>query len=328
MTGRMRALVWHGDNSFDIAEVPRPTVPQGWVLLDVVYTGVCGTDLHICAGEHPRARPGLVIGHELIGRVHAGGSRFAAGEAVAVNPILSCGHCTQCRTGMSHRCQHLRLIGIDCDGGIAEQVAVPADALVRVDQNADLVKLGFVEPLAVAVHAMNQARMKLGDTVGVVGAGPVGLAIALCARQAGAAQVVIREPVPSRRNAARSLGFEMADENVEVDVDVLFDAAARPEVAASMTRWISNGGRIVVVGTYSSPALIDLQSVTFGELEIVGTRLYAQEDLEEAARLVASGEVDPSPVITNVVSLDDAVAAMKGLYAGEGIKVLVEGGAV
>lgn len=229
---------------------------------------------------------------------------------------------------MSHRCQHLRLIGIDCDGGIAEQVAVPADALVRVDQNADLVKLGFVEPLAVAVHAMNQARMKLGDTVGVVGAGPVGLAIALCARQAGAAQVVIREPVPSRRNAARSLGFEMADENVEVDVDVLFDAAARPEVAASMTRWISNGGRIVVVGTYSSPALIDLQSVTFGELEIVGTRLYAQEDLEEAARLVASGEVDPSPVITNVVSLDDAVAAMKGLYAGEGIKVLVEGGAV
>jgi 2-desacetyl-2-hydroxyethyl bacteriochlorophyllide A dehydrogenase len=322
----MSALVWRGDDDFDVEGVDRPQAPEGWVVLDVIYAGVCGTDLHICAGDHPRAEPGLVIGHELVGRVTQPVDEFSAGEVVVVDPLLPCGECEPCLADERHRCERLGLIGIDRPGGVAEQVAVPMSALVSVDQSIDLVRLALVEPIAVAVHAIRRARLTGAERIGVVGAGPVGLAVALCARQAGAVDVVIREPVPERRDVANQLGFDaVASEDAVDKVDILFDAAAHPAVARAMTAWTKTGGRIVVVGTYGVPTPVDLQAVTFRELELIGTRVYTREDVETAAALISSGELDPRPLVTDIVPLGDAPQAIHALNAGRGIKVLIEG---
>jgi len=178
VTGPMQALVWAGGTTVAVEGRPRPETRDGQVVVDVAYCGLCGTDLHICAGEHPRARPGTVLGHELSGRLHHGTGELAAGTKVVVDPLVSCGRCRPCRGGRPHTCANLRLLGIDAPGGAAEQVAVAADRVIPVPDDADLRRLAFAEPLAVAVRAVRRSGLAIGEEVAVAGAGPIGLAVA------------------------------------------------------------------------------------------------------------------------------------------------------
>jgi (R,R)-butanediol dehydrogenase / meso-butanediol dehydrogenase / diacetyl reductase len=322
----MAAFVWRGGDEVAVEEVPRPTGGDGWVVVDVAYAGICGTDLHICAGEHPRAEAPLVIGHEFVGHVD--------GRPVAVEPLLNCGHCTPCRTGRSHVCEQLGLIGIDVPGGVAEQVRVPESRLIALPDDVDLHAAGFVEPLAVTVHAVRRSQLRLGDTVMVAGAGPIGLGVACCARLAGAGEIFVSEPSPARRRVGEELGFTLLDpEDPRADLlertcgelaSVVFDTAAHPAVAASLASWTTVNGRIVFVGTYGKPAALDLQDIVFRELDTVGCRVYTRADMETAVSLIASGRFDPSPLITGTVPLAEAPAALDRLRSGEDLKVLID----
>ena len=147
----MRALRWDGPHTLVAADVPRPRPLDGWALVDVAYTGLCGSDLHVWAGEHPRARPGLVIGHEMSGTLAEGSGELRVGTPVVVNPLLPCGTCVTCLAGRPHTCANLRILGIDAPGGAAEQVLVPAGSLVPLPDGTDLALAAFAEPLAVAV---------------------------------------------------------------------------------------------------------------------------------------------------------------------------------
>lgn len=335
MPERMAAFVWRGGEEIAIEDVSRPEPPDGWALVDVAYGGICGTDLHICAGEHPRAQAPLVIGHEFVGTLSDGTDGFEVGQPVTVEPLLTCGECTPCRTGRSHVCENLRLIGIDVPGGLAEQVAVPVERLIPLPKNMDLRKAAFVEPLAVAVHAMRRSRLRLGDSVMVAGAGPIGLAVAGCARISGAGTVFVSEPSESRRRLAEELGFVTLDSGAPGEdlrertggdgAEVVFDTAAHPTVAANITAWTATGGRIVFVGTYGVPAEVNLQEVVFRELETVGCRVYTRKDMESAVALLADGRFDPEPLITTTVDLSEAPEAMQSLRSGNELKVLVEG---
>ena len=197
----MSVLVWAGGHQAGVTTRPRPDAGDDWVLVDVAYCGLCGTDLHICAGEHPRARPGIVIGHEISGRLHADTGELPAGTKVVVDPLLPCGTCRTCLSRRPHTCATLRLLGIDLPGGAAEQVAVPADRLVPVPDGADLRRLAFAEPLAVAVRAVRRSGLVVGEEVTIVGGGPIGVAVAACARLAGAGRVLVAEPAPGRRGS-------------------------------------------------------------------------------------------------------------------------------
>jgi threonine dehydrogenase-like Zn-dependent dehydrogenase len=321
----MRALVWEGGTQVMVAERPRPAAGDGTVLVDVAYCGLCGTDLHICAGEHPRARPGIVLGHEISGRLHAAAGGLAAGAKVVVDPLVSCGTCRPCRGGRPHTCANLRLLGIDLPGGAAEQVAVPADRVIPVSDAADLRLLAFAEPLAVAVRAVRRSGLVLGQEVAVAGAGPIGLAVAACARLAGAGRVLVAEPVPGRRRLAADLGFETTEALAGGAAEVVFDAAAHPAVAAGLAGAVAVGGRVVLVGVYGAPAPLDLQALTFKEVTVIGTRVYSRDDLRVATAMVADGRFDPSPLITRSVPLTGAAAAVEDLRAGREVKLLVEG---
>ncbi|MFL5926072.1 MAG: zinc-binding dehydrogenase [Gaiellaceae bacterium] len=320
----MRALAWPGGDGAVVRDVAPPAASEGWVLVDVAYCGLCGTDLHICAGEHPRAEPGTVLGHELTGRVAIDGAGLARGTKVVVNPLLPCGICATCRNGRPHTCQNLRLIGIDAAGGAAERVSVPGANVVVVDDGADLRRLAFAEPLAVAVRAVRRAGLRLGEHVRVAGGGPIGLAVAACARAAGAASVVIAEPSPTRRAVASELGYDVVEALAPGEADVLFDAAAHPSVAAAWADSLVPGGRVVVVGVYGRPTQVDLQATTFKELTVVGTRVYSHDDLHAAIAMIAGGGFDPDPLLTRDVPLDDGADAVTLLREGRELKVLLE----
>jgi (R,R)-butanediol dehydrogenase / meso-butanediol dehydrogenase / diacetyl reductase len=321
----MRALVWAGGTEVTVEERPRPQAGDGQVLVDVAWCGLCGTDLHICAGEHPRARPGIVLGHEISGRLHSAAAGLAAGTKVVVDPLLPCGACRPCRGGRPHTCANLRLLGIDVAGGAAQQVAVPADRVIAVPGDADLRRLAFAEPLAVAVRAVRRAGLAIGEEVTVAGAGPIGLAVAACARLAGAARVLVAEPVPGRRRLAADLGFDTAETLDGTEAEVVFDAAAHPAVAAGLAEAVAVGGRAVLVGVYGRPAPLDLRALTFKEVTVLGTRVYSRDDLAVATAMVAGGRFDPAPLITRSVPLAEAPAAVGDLRAGREVKLLVEG---
>jgi threonine dehydrogenase-like Zn-dependent dehydrogenase len=321
----MSALVWAGGRQVTVERRPRPTAADGQVLVDVAYCGLCGTDLHICAGEHPRARPGIVLGHELSGRLATATGGLAAGTKVVVDPLVPCGACPTCRGGRPHTCANLRLVGIDVPGGAAEQVAVAADRVIAVPDAADLRRLAFAEPLAVAVRAVRRSGLVIGEEVTVAGAGPIGLAVAACARLAGAGRVLVAEPVDGRRRLAAELGFEVAEQLAGQAADVVFDAAAHPAVAVALTEVARPGGRVVLVGIYGPPAALDLRAMAFKELTLLGTRVYSRDDLRVATAMVADGRFDPAPLITRSVPLAAAPAAVDDLRAGREVKLLIQG---
>ncbi len=321
----MRALRWDGPGQVHAVDVPRPQARDGWALVDVAYTGLCGTDLHICTGHHPRAVPGLVLGHELSGTLATDAGDLPAGTRVVVNPLLSCGHCATCLAGRPHTCANLRLLGIDAQGGAAEQVAVPEGSLVPLPADADLAAAAFAEPLAVAVRAVRRSRLALGEDVVVVGAGPVGLAVALCARRAGAGSVLVVETAPARQEVAAGLGLEVTARAADAVAPVVFDCASHPAVAARLAALAAPAGRVVLVGVYPGLTPVDLQAVTFKELEVIGTRVYSRDDLDTAARMITSGAFDPRPLLTRTVPISEAAKAVDDLASGRDVKVLVEG---
>lgn len=308
---------------------------DGQVAVDVDWVGLCGTDLHIVEGSHPRARFPLVLGHELVGRVVAGS---LASRLVVVDPLIACGTCAACALGERHVCANLRLIGIDRDGGLSGRVVVDADRLHAVPDGLDPIVAALAEPLAVAVHATRRATVGPGDRVVVMGAGPIGLLLAMAARRAGAGLILIGEPAPARRAFAAALGFETLDPDEPIAdlegrtdgwlADVAFDAAAAPAVAALLPQLVRPAGRIGLVGTYGRPVELDLQAVLFRELTLIGNRVYRPVDIDAALAILADDPEAFRPLVSEVVEIDRVSAVFDRLRAGDGVKYLVATGPI
>ncbi|WP_082100616.1 zinc-dependent alcohol dehydrogenase [Demequina maris] len=338
MTQMMQAAVWTGTDTIDVRDIVRPEPAAGEVLVRVEHVGICGTDLAIMHGAHPRAQTGLVPGHEIVGVVAAATADGPpVGARVVSEPLITCGECRACRTGSSHVCKNLGLFGIDAAGGLADYVALPAASLHVVPGHVPALQAVLVEPLAVAVHAVDMAGLSEGDTVAVFGGGPIGILVAMVARQAGARAVVIAEPNDWRRKVAADLGFvavdgaealraELFDLTDGEGADVTFDAAGHPSITTSLTEVTRVLGRIVIVAVHKKPAEVDLRAVCFKEQSLVGVRVYTHADVQRAVELLA-GDLDLStlPVASYPLSaVEDAFhAAADG---GGALKVLVSPG--
>lgn len=332
----MQAARWTGTDEVEVVEVPRPAVPQGWAVVKIAYNGICGTDLSIFHGKHPRAAHGLIPGHEMSGWIEEpGDSGLAVGTLVVVEPLISCGECLSCRGGNAHVCSRLGLYGIDAPGAMADVVALPPHVLHAVPDSVDPRTAALAEPLAVAVHAVALSGMEAGDTVAVFGAGPIGVLVALVARHEGAGQVVITEPSPWRREVAQNLGLTVVPDgatmtSVVADLtggegaDTTFDSAAHPSVAAELTAATRVLGRIVVVGVYKQPTPLDLQAICFKEQSMVGVRVYTTADMTRAIELIASGALGLDRFPTKAFALTDVAAAFEAATTGQDcLKVLV-----
>lgn len=335
----MKAVFYEGGGRFALCESTPVAPVEGEVRLDVAYCGVCGTDLHIAHGamDH-RVKAPQVIGHEMSGRVAElgpGVTGFEIGEPVVVRPLDTRDE-TPADRGHAHIGRNLKFLGIDTPGAFQSSWTVPAFTLHRLPRDVDLKIAALTEPLAVACHDVRRAELLPGQTAVVIGGGPIGLLVALVAREAGA-RVVVSEIHPSRRALASELDLDVVDP-LAVDIaqhlgaltagagaDVVFEVSGSPAGALDMTRVASIRGRIVLVAIFPAPEPVALFDFFWKELEMRGARVYEAEDYERAIELVAVGRLPLDRLITTVEPLE-RLPAVFGEHAegSAAMKVLVD----
>lgn len=327
----MQALRWHSAGQLRLDDVPEPGSPgTGEALVEVAYCGICGTDVHeyqsgphiIRSGKHPLtgAEPPVTLGHEFSGRVVAigsGGPDIPPGTRVAVDPCWRCGKCRSCRSGQYQVCDLGGSVGLASPGGFARYALVPAEGLAVVPDGVPLELAALAEPLSVGLHAVRQGEISPGDTVAVIGAGPIGAASVLAARAAGAVQVMVAEPVPERRELLMCLGatatFDPAEYPVHRAVrqatggdgaDVVIEtsgAAGSLQTALKSTR---RRGTVVIPALGNADYELDGRQVVLYERRLIGSLGY-NRDLPRVLDLIATGAISPEPMISGIFGLAD-----------------------
>ncbi|MFA6134971.1 MAG: alcohol dehydrogenase catalytic domain-containing protein [Phycisphaerae bacterium] len=337
----MKAAFYEGDRTISVG----PCIPEapkaGEVRLKVAYCGICGTDLHIFHGQmDKRVRVPQVIGHEMSGEVAEVGpgvKGFAVGDRVVVRPLWPCGTCPACKSGYAHVCYKLKFLGIDTPGAFQGSWTVPAHALHRLPATVSLDLGAMIEPTAVACHDVRLAQVRHGEAVVVIGGGPIGLLIALVARDAGA-RVLVSEVNPHRLSLAWGLGLEVVDARSEdlparvetwtagAGADVVFEVSGSAAGAEMMTQLPRAGGRIVPVAIFSEPQKVDLFRMFWRELKMLGARVYQEEDFERAIALVASNKLPLERLISGRFGLDELgkAFAQMDIAGAEAMKILIK----
>lgn len=314
----MKALIYGGERQALIKELPEPEPKEGAVKINVKYCGICGSDIGIFLGKHPRAKAPLILGHEFIGIVATDGEKFKKGDRVTAFPLLSCGHCLACRTGNMHVCNTLGLIGIDVDGGVCESLYVDEDVLFKIPAGVSDRAAVTIEPLAVILRAIHQAKFQAAENAVVIGAGPIGIITGIVLLHIGASKVFISDVSKKRLDLAKELGLTPVDvskENLNEIVkaatnsegcDVLFECSGSETAALEMTEITRVSGRICMVAVHKQPHKVDLRQINFKEQLLVGTRVYTKEEFGKAVEFCKVLEKDLEKVVTHIVPLSDS----------------------
>jgi L-iditol 2-dehydrogenase len=326
----MKAARLHGpgDVRTHLEAVPEPRPGDALVRVDAV--GICGSDLHWFGeggiGDSSLTAP-LVLGHEIAGTVEGG---TLDGQVVAVDPAIPCGTCDTCRRDLGHLCPEVRFAGHGAvDGGMRESMAWPVHLLYPLPPTLTAEDGALLEPLGVAIHAVDLGKLRPGTAVAVIGCGPIGLLIIQVARSRGAHVAVAVDPLPHRRELALRLGAESAAApeeklgDIDLDVAAAFDvvgSAAAVEIAVGAAR---PGGRVVLVGipdddrTTFPAALARRKGLTL----LVSRRMA--EVYPRAIELVADGAVDVRSIVSHRYALDAAADAFDTARRRLGHKVLI-----
>ena len=333
----MRAVATTGSQpSLGLVELPDPIPGPGEVVLRSLSAGICGSDLHLVQA-YPDV-PGVVLGHEFCGEVVAVGADvtgYAEGDRVAGFPLVGCGVCAACLDGRVSKCAQQQLVGVQRPGAFAEFVTVGAresfvlPAGLTADQGA------LVEPLAVAHHALERTPREPGEPVLVLGAGPVGVAVALWALRLGASSVVVSDPNPTRRKLAEVLGAVSVDP-AEQDVAAAFadttgsapravvECVGLPGLVQHATEVVAVDGHVTLAGACTAPETFSPLVATAKELTLQFVLYYRRRDFATTIAQLAAGHLDASSLITGSTSLDDLPQRFASLMQpSDDCKVLV-----
>lgn len=321
----MQAMVFteSGEQLTEVAE-PAPAATQ--VLLRVEYCGICGSDLH--AGQ-PDFHLGVTMGHEFVGTVVEAGAEagsWRVGDRVVVNPNgNNCGSCRECRRGAVNLCPHLwrGAVGLTSNGGLAPFAAVEARALRALPDGLDFLTATWVEPLAVALRSVRRSGFAVGQDAVVFGGGPIGLLITSVLAAAGAAEITVVEPNPSRRAMAAARGATTVVDPGEVDPVAhfaaqgvgpafAFECSGVAELTATAVEVLRPNGRLTITGLSRRRPSFDPAQLLFKEIEIRGTFIYRGE-FDEAITLLANGSIDVADLTTDVVSVAEAARAFRAM---------------
>jgi 2-desacetyl-2-hydroxyethyl bacteriochlorophyllide A dehydrogenase len=335
----MKAGVYLGKEDIQVQDWPEPKLEAGEVLVRVRYAGICGTDMLIHRGKHPRVVPPRVLGHEISGSVVEADSGAAAswrpGTRVAVYPLISCGRCAPCREGDAHVCEKLGLIGIDADGGIAELVKARPEQLFALPDAVSDEQAALVEPLAVAVHAVRTSGFRPGDATLVIGAGPIGHLIAQVLRASGARAVLVAEVKDFRRQLVERQGFSAfnpAKENAgeaarratgDPFMDRVFEATGAAAAVSDAIATCKVRGEIVWVGLPKTPPEVDVLKLVFKEIKTTGVRVYRPVDYRVAISLLERRAVSVEALITDRLAIEDVALGFARMHEAEtSLKIL------
>ncbi len=346
MKETMKALVFHEPGDLRVERTNVPEINENEALVKVIYAGVCGTDNRIYKGTKKIHGP-VIIGHEfsgVIARVGRDVAGFSEGDRVTAYPTITCGRCYACRAGNRNICVNRKTIGYEMNGAFAEYVRIPAEAitngnLLHVPDGIDDKAAAISEPITAAYHGIERAKIAEGDTVVIIGAGPIGLFHVLFAKLKKAKTIVSVEPNPEKRKLAGSLGATLALDPNSGDIkrsimnatsdegadSVILDVGI-PSLVAESLAYLKKGGTYVLFAGCPEGAriTIDPNVIHYRELNLTGSSAATPDIQNHVLELIAKGQFKADDFISEVVPLGDWKKAieMKGQYIG--IKVLID----
>jgi 2-desacetyl-2-hydroxyethyl bacteriochlorophyllide A dehydrogenase len=339
----MQAAVFHGADDLRVEEVGRPSAGPGEVLLKVARCGICGTDSHIVRGRFPAPNLPLIIGHEFAGtvvEVGAGVHHVQIGDRATADINIACGMCWFCRHNSKLFCPSVRQLGVHDAGGMAEYVVAPAANVYWLPTTMPFDHAAFIEPLACAIHGQDRVGVGVGETVLIIGAGPMGLVHTAMSRLRGAGKVIVSEPDAQRRSRAHAIGSDiefdpLGDAGLEPvleatdgrGADVVIEAVGSTRTYMQAIEMARRGGRVLAYGAAPPDATIDVKpfEIYTKELTIVGSYAGTYETWPKAIDLIANGRFDPSCIVDSVRPLTDVMAAIESLESDKSVvKVQVQ----
>lgn len=311
----MRAIRCDAPGELRLVEVERPSLKPGWVRVGIRHIGICGTDYHIYEGKHPFLQYPRIMGHELSGVVldANGADGLAEGDPVVINPYLPCYQCPACREGKTNCCETLTVIGVHGDGGMTEEIVMPAVNLYKAE-GLSLRDAAMVEFLAIGAHAVRRTELRPGWRVLVVGGGPIGLGVAFFARIAGA-DVTILDAAADKLTAARSFGFGAATLEERdgaafkaakgTGFDAVFDATGAIPAMNQAVGYCRNGGSLTLVGVVKGTLAWEDPEIHRRELTIRASRNATREDFDHVMASIRNGSVPTDRLATHATHFDD-----------------------
>ncbi len=301
-----------------------PEPESGEVLVRVLAIGLCGSDAHWFLeggiGDATIPEGGIVPGHEFCGVIESGPR---TGERVAIHPAIPCLECEQCTRGQLNLCSRMRFAGHgSTDGAMRSHLVWPERCLVSLPESVADEEGALLEPLSVALHAIDLGEVEVGDLTGVVGCGPIGLVVIAALRARGVGTIMAAEPLEHRLAAARQLGAgPWSDDS---GLDVVFDCAGTDESLHMALEALAPGGRVVLVGVPEGDRTSFVASLARRkEASLLTCRRMLPDDLERAAAMAGAGEVDLGALITHRFPMSSAISAFETLVGRTGIKVVV-----
>jgi (R,R)-butanediol dehydrogenase/meso-butanediol dehydrogenase/diacetyl reductase len=357
----MDAVQLHGPGDLRVDAVEQNPVAAGTIAVDVAYTGICGSDLHEYeVGPVPIRAEGIEhsipesdwddhlpkpMGHEIAGTVSEVGEGVddvAVGDPVTLNMIVACQNCRYCADGKYHLCE-AGDGGVVGSRGFAERIVVPESMAVPVPDGLSLRHAALAEPLGVSLRGVRRSGLQQPDRVAVFGAGPIGLGVVAGAAAAGAREIYVSEPRQARRDAAKALGADVVLDPTEVDavaeiqaatdrVEIAFECAGTETTLTDALRTTAYDETVVLLSVYEEEVPIHPNDLMQAERRLIGSfgfqggPLADHSEFATALDLMADGRIDPEPMLTGTVSLDEVDAAFQDLGDPESdlIKVLVE----
>jgi threonine dehydrogenase-like Zn-dependent dehydrogenase len=337
----VKALVLRGAYDIAVEERPEPQPGPGEVVIEVIATGICGSDFHGYSGENGRRHPGQVMGHETVGRIDelgVGVTHLAPGQLVTINPVIACGTCAACRDGQQHWCGRRVVLGVapEIPAAFADRVAAPAGNVVALPESMPAELGALVEPLAVGYHAVRRAEPTADDRVLVIGGGPIGQACLLAARRLGITNVAVSDVSAPRRDLCAKLGAQVIDPTAEGfaaavaarlggPASLVIDAVGVNQTMADAFAASGLGSRIVLVGMGSPRLDLSAYAVSTEERTLIGAFTYTADDFTQTAAWVATIPDGIEALIDGRVGWEGAPQSFDDLARGRSTasKVLV-----
>ncbi|EIE90360.1 hypothetical protein G6F46_005972 [Rhizopus delemar] len=334
----MTTASWKDIGSIALTTKNVPVLKPGEVLIRVAASGICGTDLHICKGETPQATKNVVVGHEFCGYVEEIHPETMAvvkvSDLVAIDPNMPCNQCTFCRNKKYHLCLNLFCIGVTVDGGMSQYVAVPARAAITVPSHVPPEVACLSEPLSCVVHAVDKGHVKSGDSVLVIGAGPIGLMTTALVNASGGKVTVIEPNEFRRKEALEIFGAAAAYAPGELGpvngalgegYDVVFECVGRPNTADDAVKFAKAGGTVVWVGVAKVEDRVSVSPYDVYRRELTITSTFTNPyGIDRAVKILAEGRVNWRALVSHSFKLSEFDKAWEVFTAGTGLKVVVK----
>lgn len=321
----MKAIKVLEPYKIEIVEIPKPQIIKDHdVIVRITSGGICGSDIQIWDGTNSLATYPRIIGHEfggIVEEVGKGVTKVKVGDKVAVDPVVSCGHCYACKIGRHNVCSTLEVMGVHRDGGFAEYVKADENNVHRFNSDFDKYLLGLVEPYTIGVQINNRAKISKDDLVLIMGTGPIGICAMQVAKQNGA-KVMMTDLLKARLDRALSMGADevvlIPDEDIEESIikftngkgiPVIVDTVCTPSSFEQSVKLACPAGTVVCIGLKNAPSDISMAEITKKELTIVGSRLN-NNCFDQVIEGFEDGSLEPGKLMTKTYNFKDVADAI------------------